>query len=113
MNTDTLVERVKLRFLEYEAVPSDEVIVEIIQTVSDRLKIRLETDELPDKAGSIVVDASIKALRLRGYEGSTSESAADGGSMSNSFIDDVLSAYGEDLAALYKTIHASGVKFFW
>lgn len=111
MDAASLVGRVKLRYLEGEDVPGDEVIIEMLETVSDRLAIRLETMELPKQAGSIVVDAAMKALRLRGYEGSTSESAADGGSISSSFIDDVLSAYTEDLSALKKTLHKGGIKF--
>ena len=62
-------------------------------------------------ASTFVVDAAVKALRLRGYEGSTSESASEGGSVSNSFIDDVLAAYSDDLEALKRTMHKSGIKF--
>lgn len=113
MELSALVERVKLRYLEGEEVPSDDVIGEMLQTVIDRITIRMETTtELPDTAGSIVVDAAMKALRLRGFEGSTSESAADGGSMSNSFIDDILKEYSEELASLKRTMNRSGIKFF-
>ena len=85
----------------------------MLQTVIDRITIRMETTmELPDTAGPIVVDAAMKALRLRGFEGSTSESAADGGSMSNSFIDDILKEYSEELASLKRTMNRSGIKFF-
>lgn len=113
MEPSALVERVKLRYLEGEEVPSDDVIGEMLQTVIDRITIRMETTtELPDTAGSIVVDAAMKALRLRGFEGSTSESAADGGSMSNSFIDDILKEYSEELASLKRTMNRSGIKFF-
>lgn len=112
MNAGSLTARVKLRYLDGEAVPSDEVINEMLQAVIDRITIRMETTaELPDAAGSIVVDAAMKALRLRGYEGSTSESAGDGGSMSNSFIDDILSAYSADLESLKKTMNRSGIRF--
>ena len=113
MELSALVERVKLRYLEDEDVPSDDVIGEMLQTVIDRITIRMETTaELPDTAGSIVVDAAMKALRLRGFEGSTSESASDGGSMSNSFIDDILKEYSEELASLKRTMNRSGIKFF-
>lgn len=113
MDKAALVGRVKLRYLEGEEVPSDDVIGEMLQTVIDRITIRMETTaELPDTAGSIVVDAAMKALRLRGFEGSTSESAADGGSMSNSFIDDILKEYSEELASLKRTMNRSGIKFF-
>lgn len=108
-----LVPRVKVRYLDGEDVPDDEVISEMLRTVIDRVKIRMQTtEELPEAVGSIVVDAAIKALRLRGFEGSSSESAAEGGSISNTFIDDVLAAYADDLAALKKTMRRSGIQFF-
>lgn len=112
MEPSSLLARVKTRFLPGEALPDDEAIAEMVQTVRDRLMIRMDADSLPEVAASIVVDASVKALRLRGYEGSTSESASEGGSVSNSFIDDVLSAYSEDIAALKKAAHRNGIKFF-
>lgn len=107
----SLADRIKARYLEDEAVPADAVIEEMIATVSDRLCIRLKVAELPHLAESIAVDAAIKALRLRGYEGSTSESASDGGSMSNSFVDDVLSAYSADIEALRDACHPKSIKF--
>ncbi len=106
-----LVRRIKVRYTKGEAIPGDDVIEEMLLTVTDRLLIRLDVDELPDRAASIVVDASMKALRLRGTEGSRSESAADGGSMSNSFIDDVLDAYKDDIAALKEHLHAINIQF--
>lgn len=110
--TTELVARVKLRYLEGEAIPSDDVIAEMLAAVRDRIQIRMETTgELPDAAGSIVVDAAMRALRLRGYEGSRSETAADGGSVSNSFIDNILAAYDDDLKALKKTVNCGGIKF--
>lgn len=112
MDIASLTARVKLRYLDGEAVPSDSVIAEMLRAVIDRITIRMETTmELPEAAGSIVVDAAMKALRLRGYEGSTSESAGDGGSMSNSFIDDILAAYSADLESLKKTMNRRGIKF--
>lgn len=107
-----LVERVKLRYLDGEAVPPDGVVAEMLMSVEDRIAIRMGTTaELPDPVGSIMVDAAMKALRLRGYEGSRSESAADGGSMSSSFIDDVLAAYENDLESLRRTVNRGGARF--
>lgn len=111
MNEDALVERIKTRYLDDEKKPKDAVIKEMITTIRDRLLIRLDSVELPETAGSLIVEASVKALRLRGYEGNTSESSSDGGSISNSFIDDVLSAYTEDINALYKQAHRGQIKF--
>ena len=112
MDIASLTARVKLRYLDGEAVPGDAVIGEMLQAVIDRITIRMETTaELPDAAGSIVVDAAMRMLRLRGYEGSTSESAGDGGSMANAFIDDILADYSADLESLKKTMNRSGIKF--
>lgn len=111
METEDVVARIEARFLEGEDVPDGRVISEMARTVSDRLLIRLGADELPRLAESIVADATMKALRLRGYEGSTSESSSDGGSISNSFVDDVLAAYSEDISALKQTVHRRGVRF--
>lgn len=112
MEAKTLVDRVKMRFFDDEEVPNDDVIGEMLQMVIDRITIRMETTgELPDAAASIVVDAAMKALRLRGFEGSTSESAADGGSMSNSFIDDILASYSEEIASLKRMANKGGIKF--
>lgn len=109
--TNDLIGRIQLRYSPDEIQPTDEVIEEMLRTVSDRLRIRLECCQIPYVAESIVVDATIKALRMMGFEGSRSESDADGGSFSVSFIDDVLDAYEKDIAALKRTVHKSGVKF--
>lgn len=112
MDLSALADRVKLRYLPGEHVPGDSEIEEMLQMVIDRITIRMETTvELPSTAGSIVVDAAMKALRLRGYEGSTSESAGDGGSVSNSFIDDILSSYADDLESMKRALHGGGIKF--
>lgn len=112
MDLADLAGRVRLRYLPGEHVPGDDEIHEMLRTVIDRMTIRMETaGSLPDAAGSIAVDAAMKALRLRGFEGSTSESAADGGSVSNSFIDDILSAYTADLEAMKRMAHRPGIRF--
>lgn len=97
---DELKTRVLSRYLPDEEHPTDAAIEEMLRSVKDRILIRIGADELPEKAESIVVDVTVRALRLRGFEGSTSESSADGGSFSNSFIDDVLTGYETDLAML-------------
>lgn len=108
---DEILYRVKLRFSPDEIKPQDDLLRELITTVSDRIRIRLESEELPGLAESIVVDATMKAVRILGFEGSRSESEADGGSFSVSFIDDVLDAYKDDLLYLRRSVHGSGVKF--
>lgn len=108
MNIEIMVGRVKARFLDGEAVPSDEVIAEFVRTVSDRLTMILGA--LPAEAESIVVDASMKGLRRRGYEGSSSESAADGGSFSNAFVANILAEYELEILQIRKKLN-SGIKF--
>lgn len=111
MDVTELTGRIKLRYTEGEALPGDDEIAEMLRTVIDRITIVMETTkELPDAAGSIVVDAAMKALRLRGFEGSTSESAADGGSVSSSFVDDVLKSYSKELSALKRMLNRPGIK---
>ena len=110
----SLGERIKNRYLPGEVIPEDSVIDEFSRTIYDRLLILIDTDKLPELGFSIVVDATMKALRLRGYEGSKSETASDGGSISNTFIDDVLEAYTSDIAALKSRARGQGtmgVKF--
>lgn len=111
MKLADLVERVEVRYLDDEQKPSEEKILEALQTIHDRLAIRLDVAEVPERGASIVVAAAIKSLRLMGYEGSTSESAGDGGSISNSFVEDVLAEFQVEIDALYKSLHRSGVKF--
>lgn len=111
MEFSSLVGRVKVRYLDDEQVPSDDKITEALQTIHDRLAIRLDVDEVPAKGASLIVSAAIKSLRLMGYEGSTSESAGDGGSVSNSFVENVLAEFEDEIDALYKSLHKSGVKF--
>lgn len=111
---DGLRERITSRYLPGEEIPEDNVIDEFSRTIYDRLLILVDTDELPELGLSIVVDATMKALRLRGYEGSKSEADSDGGSISNTFIDDVLDAYKSDITALKARARGQGtmgVKF--
>ena len=106
--------RIISRFLPGETLPEDDVIDEFSRTIYDRLLILVDCDKLPDVGLSIVVDATVKALRLRGYEGSRSETDSDGGSISNTFIDDVLEAYKADITALKARARGNGtmgVKF--
>lgn len=112
MSIQDIVGRVKVRFIEGEEIPPDEVIAEFARAISDRLSIRLRTQDLPRAAESIVADAVMKAVRRRGFEGSSSESSGDGGSISNSFIANVLDEYEREISELHKTINGSGIKFF-
>lgn len=111
-----LAERVNDRLLEDEATPKPAAVDEMIRSAYDRVSIRLAPYDVPEAALTIVVEVAVKALRLRGYEGSLSESMGDGASVSNSFVDDVLSAYENDLAAIRRRFASktgtAGIRFF-
>lgn len=108
---DKLVERIEVRYSPDEAVPSEDRIKEALQTVHDRLAIRLKTQEVPALGASIVVDAAMKSLRLSGYEGSVSESSGEGGTISNTFVDNVLKEYEAEIADLKSVLCSKGVRF--
>jgi hypothetical protein len=75
----------------------DETIMdEVIQTVTDRLCLRLGVMEetFPDVFKSVVVDASVKLWRRRYYEGMTAEWQA---SLKNEFVTDILAEYQDEI----------------
>lgn len=92
MPETSVLERIKLR-LDTEQV-DDDILNEYIQTITDRLTIRLKTDELPSVFNSIVVDATVKMHRRMYYEGISSENT---GSLSTSFVDDILKEYQTEI----------------
>lgn len=69
---------------------------EIIQTVTDRLCLRLGVTEgtFPDVFKSVVVDASVKVWRQRYYEGIKTEWNA---SLKNEFVTDILAEYQDEI----------------
>lgn len=83
-----LEERVIVR-LSGETV-NDALIEELVETVSDRLCIRLGEEELPALFNSICVDATVKLYRRVYYEGISNEGNEG---ISTSFVEDVLSEY--------------------
>ena len=95
-----LLGRVKVRIEAFGDMPSDEWLKETIQAISDRVCLRVSTESLPVLAESIVVDACVKAVNRRFDEGIVSESEGQGGSMSLSFVDDILSEYSSELSSL-------------
>ncbi len=96
-----IVSRVK-NLLKDEAF-SDEQIEEYTKIVSDRICLRINADILPNVFDSICVDASVKMYRRCFYEGISSEGA---GSISTSFVDDVLSEYIDEIEG-WKENHAN------
>lgn len=85
-------EKIRIR-LEGEKI-SDARLNEYIETVTDRLCVRLGTDELPKRFESVCADAVVKMHRRFYYEGISSEN--DGG-ISVSFADDILSEYSAEI----------------
>ena len=103
-----ILSRVKNRLDGWEDVPSDAWLAEIVQSLSDRVCMRVGVEKLPVMAASIVVDATVKAVNRRFDEGISSESEGQGGSMSLSFVDDLLAEYGRELSMLAVTAGADG-----
>lgn len=103
-----LLGRVKVRIEAFGDIPSDEWLKETIQAISDRVCLRVSTESLPVLAESIVVDACVKAVNRRFDEGITSESEGQGGSMSLSFVDDVLAEYTFELSSLANMLSCDG-----
>lgn len=77
-------------------VYDDTIMDEIIQTVTDRLCLRLGVteDTFPDVFSSIVVEASVKVWRRRYYEGIETEKQS---TLSTTFIADVLAEYQAEI----------------
>lgn len=74
---------------------SDDQLQEYLQTISDRLCLRLGADTLPASFNSICVDATVKMIRRIYYEGITSEGVAN---ISTSFVDDILAEYAMEIS---------------
>lgn len=84
-----LLDRVKTRLPDENRV-SDIFLMEVIETIEDRLNLRLGTEKIPKQFNSIVVDAVIKMYRRQYYEGIESERID---MIQTKFIEDVLSEY--------------------
>lgn len=104
----TALSRVKVRLTGYGDVPSDDVLSELVTTVADRLGLRVGTRDLPDMAWSVVVDATVKAVQRRFYEGEASESEGQDGTMSTSWVDDILSEYDDEVSGIRDLVRESG-----
>lgn len=83
---------------------SDDDLQEYIDTMSDRLCLRLGLDILPRVFESICVDAAVKMYRRTYYEGIASEGAAN---MTTSFVDDILDEYMNEITT-WKDQQANG-----
>ena len=100
---DGLLERLKTRLPDAEL--TDDQLMEYLQTMSDRLCLRLGVEILPAIFGSICVDAAVKMVRRTYYEGISSEGVAN---LSTSFVDDILAEYAGEIADWKNGQAASG-----
>lgn len=89
---ETFLQRLKIRLPDTDL--TDQYLLEYLQTVSDRLCLRLGAETLPALFGSVCVDATVKMIRRTYYEGISSESVA---SISTSFVDDILAEYAGEI----------------
>lgn len=103
-----LQERVKIRLSDEEVIPKDTELEEYITTATDRINLRIGTDELPDGMQSIVVDVAVKLIRRKYYEGIASEGAD---TLSTSFVANVLAEYESEFEQYLKNNHKRVVKF--
>lgn len=100
---EELLKRLKTRLPDTEL--TDSQMEEYLQTMSDRLCLRLGVEILPALFSSICVDATVKMVRRTYYEGISSEGAAN---ISTSFVDNILSEYADEIGDWKATQAASG-----
>lgn len=108
MRNAELLIRIRQR-LENEQL-TDDTALELIQTVSDRVCLRLGVDNVPSLFNSIIVDAVVKLYRRTYYEGISSE--GDDG-ITTSFVNDILEEYNTEFEQyrLNQRANAGLVKF--
>lgn len=85
----TIIDRVKIRIPEAK----DGVLAELIISATDRILLRVNRDELPQKLETIAVEIVAKMYRRMMYEGISSESAD---TLNVTFIDDIFAEYEEE-----------------
>lgn len=104
---ETLLWRVQKR-LEGTDAPDEEMLREYIDGVTDRLKLMVRADVLPSPADSIIVDATVKAVNRRFYEGISSESEGQAGSVTTAFFENILAEYADEVQGLREMVAATG-----
>lgn len=87
-----LLERVCIRLKE-ENAPED-ILLEILETICDRICLRVGESSLPRSLSSLAVDAAVKMYRRQYYEGIISEGAD---TINTTFVEDLLAEYQEEL----------------
>lgn len=85
----TIIDRVKIRIPEAK----NGVLEELIISATDRILLRINKDELPQKLETIAVEIVAKMYRRMMYEGISSESAD---TLNVTFIDDIFAEYDEE-----------------
>lgn len=100
---EELLNRLRVRLPDTQL--TDPQLRELLQTISDRLCLRLGEDTLPPLFYSICIDATVKMVRRIYYEGISSEGAAN---ISTSFVDNVLSEYADEISDYRNTLAESG-----
>lgn len=100
---EDLLTRLKVRLPNTDL--TDEQLTEYLQTMSDRLCLRLGAETLPPLFYSVCVDASVKMVRRIYYEGISTEGVAN---ISTSFVDDILSEYSDEISDWKNSQAASG-----
>ncbi|MBS5431974.1 MAG: hypothetical protein KHX75_12995 [Lachnospiraceae bacterium] len=89
---DELLQRLLVRLPDTQLTNGQ--LTEYLQTMSDRLCLRLGVETLPAIFASICVDATVKMVRRTYYEGISSEGVAN---ISTSFVDDILAEYAGEI----------------
>lgn len=98
-----LLARLKVRLPD--TALNDEQLTEYLNTINDRLILRLGADSLPAAFQSICVDAAVKMVRRTYYEGISTESVTN---ISTSFVDDILSEYEAEISGYLDAQAESG-----
>lgn len=99
-----LLQRLMIRLPDTQL--TNEQLTEYLQTMSDRLCLRLGVETLPAIFASICVDATVKMVRRIYYEGISSESVSN---LSTSFVDDLLAEYADEIGDWKKAQAEAGL----
>lgn len=89
---DELLQRLLVRLPDTQL--TNEQLTEYLQTMSDRLCLRLGVETLPAIFASICVDATVKMVRRTYYEGISSEGVAN---ISTTFVNNILAEYADEI----------------
>lgn len=97
------LDRVKT-LLGFTDTQNDELLNQVISLTSDRLKVRLGADQVPDQLEYIVAEVAVARFNRIGSEGLSSHSV-EGESMS--WSDDDFAPYQDDIEAYNDSLETS------